>query len=1000
MDDNKNDGNDQLLPGGPQELTRATTRIVDNRSTLPSPPYTFGDGENAVGDSAKSGLDNDSGCDNGRVIGFSLSDGDQPLPVPPYKDAAAFHCNDYDGSGNSISRTSGFTLDELENFDPGKHAPPVKIRKEGTMSFFNGDKHQQRGGYNYSSADDEDEVEAFPNEVDDSESSNSKRETYDDFPLENEGTPGYQALQANADVEVSKLRKFARKIRLPTLVRTVEKARKAIPKTRKGQKAPFVPPSIIVLDNGIEAKVGDETEEKSFRTTWEHINERWTRKKSTEPRPRDRRESYVKGRVIHREHELYTLSIAMMIGLKTSIGRTNSVLWHDKNQKHKWLESDNFMEVVKYLFPPKGSDITPKHNLGHTFKFKDYSPFAFAYLRRMFGVNEFEFLQSICGNANFIQFMSNAKSGQFMFYSCDGKYMIKTITTTESKFLRRILPHYFRHCFQNPNTLISRFYGMYRVKMYHLERRVKFIIMNSVFDTDKYLHNFYDLKGSSLGREAAPTDAVKKDNDLRRELPQGAFVMPKTVRSKLRKQLVADCNFLASMKIMDYSLLVGIHNSPTKWCTTTRVTSDEVSPQGSPRISVEIDSFPKLSFRKNWNLPPVNSPQYPSISIHADGGLSEQLSGDEADNEIESIPSAHSASWRPPLPPNSSRASSATSSSAPPMRLRRARSNSDSRLVTETRKVRNRNSKQGFILRPRPGLGSSKSSRHFANEGADEGNHAALPSVTLTPSRPAEPVVTIPNWPKHTRDTSVGSLKIPIDSILDSSDAASHNPYFSDDQTLSEQSATDQSVLHNIDVALHSDDDGSYLDDEREIPKDLSLSKEKLNNFIRNKEIMTERFFWPFHQLYTVQGKRRLSPSVPVPSTDAVGKGARRVTDSGPKFVPPISIRKDSGIEMDMSAFAGLPQDQIPNQKIYFVGIIDILQQFNSRKRVEARWRTLQVGREGASCVHPQLYADRFMRFFDEYTQRRDDIAAHNHKVNGDDNDYEGIEEVTFSRVE
>jgi hypothetical protein len=32
---------------------------------------------------------------------------------------------------------------------------------------------------------------------------------------------------------------------------------------------------------------------------------------------------------------------------------------------------------------------------------------------------------------------SNAKSGQFFFYSKDGKYMIKTMTSAESKFLRR-----------------------------------------------------------------------------------------------------------------------------------------------------------------------------------------------------------------------------------------------------------------------------------------------------------------------------------------------------------------------------------------------------------------------------------------------------------------------------------------------------------------------------------------------------------------------------------
>ena len=55
----------------------------------------------------------------------------------------------------------------------------------------------------------------------------------------------------------------------------------------------------------------------------------------------------------------------------------------------------------------------------------------------MFGVNEFDFLLSVCGNANFIEFISNAKSGQFFFYSSDGKYMIKTMTNVESKFLRR-----------------------------------------------------------------------------------------------------------------------------------------------------------------------------------------------------------------------------------------------------------------------------------------------------------------------------------------------------------------------------------------------------------------------------------------------------------------------------------------------------------------------------------------------------------------------------------
>jgi Phosphatidylinositol-4-phosphate 5-kinase len=147
--------------------------------------------------------------------------------------------------------------------------------------------------------------------------------------------------------------------------------------------------------------------------------------------------NYVKGKVIDGEHELYTLSIAMMLGLRYTIFLTNNQLVQDKRNKRMWLDSDEFMKMEKYIFRPDGRNDTPPHQLSHTFKFKDYSPLPFAFLRRMFGINEYEFHHSVCGNANFIEFISNAKSGQFFFYSSDGKYMIKTMTNAESKFLRR-----------------------------------------------------------------------------------------------------------------------------------------------------------------------------------------------------------------------------------------------------------------------------------------------------------------------------------------------------------------------------------------------------------------------------------------------------------------------------------------------------------------------------------------------------------------------------------
>ena len=57
-------------------------------------------------------------------------------------------------------------------------------------------------------------------------------------------------------------------------------------------------------------------------------------------------------KVIDRESELYTLSIAMMLGLKTGIGRTNVELFDNNFTDRPWLDSDAFMEVIKYAFPP------------------------------------------------------------------------------------------------------------------------------------------------------------------------------------------------------------------------------------------------------------------------------------------------------------------------------------------------------------------------------------------------------------------------------------------------------------------------------------------------------------------------------------------------------------------------------------------------------------------------------------------------------------------------
>ena len=57
--------------------------------------------------------------------------------------------------------------------------------------------------------------------------------------------------------------------------------------------------------------------------------------------------------------------------------------------------------------------------------------------------------------------------------------------------------------------------------------------------------------------------------------------------------------------------------------------------------------------------------------------------------------------------------------------------------------------------------------------------------------------------------------------------------------------------------------------------------------------------------------------------------------------------------------------------KIYYMGIIDILQQYNVRKRAETRYRKMEVrAKAEPSCVCPDDYAERFIAFFDQYSQK------------------------------
>ena len=174
---------------------------------------------------------------------------------------------------------------------------------------------------------------------------------------------------------------------------------------------------------------------------------------------------------------------------------------------------------------------------------------------------------------------SPGKSGSVFFLSQDGRFIVKTMRKAEmvcapvcklwdfvlrvanaepqTHLCRAVLRDYYAHVIKYPDTMLTRFFGLHRVKP-HGGRNVRFVVMGNLLCTGHAIHRRYDLKGSTFGRlTRAPYDPAKKilkdlDLDYTYQLDEG-------YAARLAAQLSADCKLLECLNIMDYSLLLGVH---------------------------------------------------------------------------------------------------------------------------------------------------------------------------------------------------------------------------------------------------------------------------------------------------------------------------------------------------------------------------------------------------------------------------------------------------------
>ncbi|XP_073964886.1 phosphatidylinositol 4-phosphate 5-kinase 59B isoform X11 [Choristoneura fumiferana] len=260
------------------------------------------------------------------------------------------------------------------------------------------------------------------------------------------------------------------------------------------------------------------------------------------------------GEITYKKIQSSQIMGSIQLGIQHAIGGLASKPERD-------LLMQDFMTVETTNFPHEGSNHTPAHHYSE-FKFKTYAPIAFRYFRDLFGIQPDDFLMSMC-SAPLRELGNPGASGSIFYLTNDDEFIIKTVQHKEGEFLQKLLPGYYLNLDQNPRTLLPKFFGLYCYQCN--SKNVRLVAMNNILPSSVKLHQKYDLKGSTYKRKASKAERQKgcratyKDLDFMEHHTEGIFLEAETYQA-LIKTMQRDCRVLESFKIMDYSLLVGIHN--------------------------------------------------------------------------------------------------------------------------------------------------------------------------------------------------------------------------------------------------------------------------------------------------------------------------------------------------------------------------------------------------------------------------------------------------------
>ncbi|WOG89412.1 hypothetical protein DCAR_0208650 [Daucus carota subsp. sativus] len=190
----------------------------------------------------------------------------------------------------------------------------------------------------------------------------------------------------------------------------------------------------------------------------------------------------------------------------------------------------------------------------------------------------FEGLRKLCcpSEIDYIRSLSRCKkwgaqggkSNVFFAKTLDDRFIIKQVTKTELESFIQFGPEYFKYLSESivtrSPTCLAKVLGIYQVTSKHLrggkEIKMDVLVMENLL-FGRSLARLYDLKGSTRSRynpDCSGSNKVLLDQNLIEAMPTSPIFVGNKAKRLLERAVWNDTAFLASIDVMDYSLLVGV----------------------------------------------------------------------------------------------------------------------------------------------------------------------------------------------------------------------------------------------------------------------------------------------------------------------------------------------------------------------------------------------------------------------------------------------------------